>query len=364
VFFLCILYAFVVKNKMTTFYPGPSKIYPAVEGYLQDAFRTGVLSLNHRSPAFMDIMRQTMALLHKKLNIPTDYSIYFTSSATECWEIIAQSLAQTHSEHCYNGAFGQKWFEYSNKLLNDAQGNYFDLERSLSDQFEKAINPELLCLTHNETSNGTYISSDVLQKIRNATPALIAIDATSSLGGVALDWSLADVWFASVQKCLGLPAGMGIMICSPAALTHAASINDRRHYNSLLLMDDNFKKSQTHYTPNTLAIYLLMRVLDNIEPIKNIDLKIRQEAQNWYDFIENETDWNLLIQNPAVRSPTVIAISGSETRIQTIKQKCTEADIVLGNGYGLWQNNSFRIANFPAIESWEIEKLKSILREN
>ncbi len=347
---------------MTTFYPGPSKVYPAVESYLQDAFSEGVLSLNHRSTAFMDIMRQTLALLHQKLNIPADYSIYFTSSATECWEIVAQSLTQNQSTHFYNGAFGQKWFEYSSKLVSEPHGNRFDLEQSFSEH--SISDSEIICLTHNETSNGTYISADILQKIRQNTKALIAIDATSSLGGVCLDWKVADVWFASVQKCLGLPAGMGIMVCSPTALARATEINDQRHYNSLLFIDANFKKHQTHYTPNTLAIYLLMRVLENIAPITDIDLLINKRASDWYKFIETETDWQLLIQNPAVRSPTVIAVSGTETQVKAMKQKCKEADVVLGNGYGDWKNNSFRIANFPAIESWEIEKLKAILRKN
>jgi phosphoserine aminotransferase len=349
---------------MTTFYPGPSKIYPAVEGYLQDAFKTGILSMNHRSVVFMDIMRLTIELLHQKLNIPADYSICFTSSATECWEIISQSLTKKQSSHFYNGAFGQKWFEYAKKIVCGSQGYFFDLEKSLSANFVSEIDSEIICLTHNETSNGTYISNDILQKIRTNTDALIAIDATSSLGGVALDWQVADVWLASVQKCLGLPAGMGIMVCSPAAMVRARQINDQQHYNSLLFIDQNFKKFQTHYTPNTLAIYLLMRVLEKIENICEIDLIINSRAADWYKFIETETDWKLLIQNPAVQSPTVIAVSGMETQVQAIKQKCVQADIVLGNGYGTWQNNSFRIANFPAIESWEIEKLMSILKKN
>ncbi len=349
---------------MITFYPGPSKIYSAVEGYLHDAFKTGVLSLNHRSTAFMDIMRQTIDLLHQKLNIPVDYSIYFTSSATECWEIVAQSLTQNQSTHFYNGAFGQKWFEYADKLVSHAQGHRFEIESLFSDSFVSNIKSEIICLTHNETSNGTFISTDILQKIRKNTDTLIAIDATSSLGGVVLDWQLADVWFASVQKCLGLPAGMGIMVCSPTALVRATQINDRQYYNSLLFINDNFKKHQTHYTPNTLAIYLLMRTLDNIDNIADIDLMVTKRAADWYKFIEIETDWQLLAQNPIVRSPTVIAVSGTEQQVLAIKQKCTDAGIVLGNGYGSWKNNSFRIANFPAIESWEIEKLMAILNKN
>ena len=49
---------------MITFYPGPSKIYPQVELYLQDAYQSGTLSMNHRSQGFMDVLKETLRLMH------------------------------------------------------------------------------------------------------------------------------------------------------------------------------------------------------------------------------------------------------------------------------------------------------------
>ncbi|MFC0186242.1 hypothetical protein ACFFJX_28975 [Pseudarcicella hirudinis] len=98
---------------MITFYPGPSKVYSQIGDYMQDAFKSGILSVNHRSPECVEMVRNTINLLHKKLDIPADYSVYFISSATEAWEIIAQSLVKENSFHVYNGAFGKKWFEYT-----------------------------------------------------------------------------------------------------------------------------------------------------------------------------------------------------------------------------------------------------------
>lgn len=68
---------------MITFYPGPSKVYPAVADYAAEAIRTGIVSLNHRSAGFMDIVQETMRLLRLKLAIPNGYHIAFVSSATE-----------------------------------------------------------------------------------------------------------------------------------------------------------------------------------------------------------------------------------------------------------------------------------------
>ncbi|MEL7002780.1 MAG: aminotransferase class V-fold PLP-dependent enzyme, partial [Bacteroidota bacterium] len=66
------------------------------EKYVKEAYNEGILSANHRSQSFMDLYKKTQDLLRAKLNVPEDYFIFFTSSATECWEIIAQSLIDTH----------------------------------------------------------------------------------------------------------------------------------------------------------------------------------------------------------------------------------------------------------------------------
>ncbi|MFN8343819.1 MAG: aminotransferase class V-fold PLP-dependent enzyme [Spirosomataceae bacterium] len=362
---------------MITFYPGPSKVYPQVEGYLQDAYRSGILSMNHRSQGFMDVLRETLRLMHAKLNIPDDYTVYLISSATEAWEIIAQSLTAHHSAHHYNGAFGKKWFSYASHIVPQTSGSLFPIDQTLPYHlFEHENNAtrtefnrerlrqyEVLCLTHSETSNGTQIRREELAQMRSMTDALMAIDATSSLGGVVFDWTLGDVWLASVQKCLGLPAGMGIMVCSPKALEKAGKVNDVLRYNSLLFIHENFEKYQTHYTPNTLGVYLLMRVMEQVENIRQISRRSEKRAEEWYAFLENETNWQPLVQNPATRSDTVIAVKGDGQAITEVKKAALQAGITLGNGYGEWKNTTFRIANFPAIEEGEIEKLKEFLRK-
>ena len=360
---------------MITFYPGPSKIYPQVEQYLQDAYRSGILSMNHRSQSFMDVLKETMRLMREKLAIPADYSIYLVSSATEAWEIVAQSLTQQHSAHHYNGAFGKKWFSYATHIVPQTSGSLFPINQTLPYHLfqegeeraafnrQRLSDYEVLCLTHSETSNGTQIRMQELAEIRSLTPALIAIDATSSMGGVAFDWTLGDVWFASVQKCFGLPAGMGIMVCSPNALEKARQVNDILRYNSLLFVHENFEKYQTHYTPNTLGVYLLMRVMEQLEPIAAIDQRTVERAAHFYQFLENETSWEPLVTNNATRSDTVIAVKGEPQAIAALKKDATLVGITLGNGYGEWKNNTFRIANFPAIEDEEIEQLRSFLRK-
>ena len=83
-------------------------MYPQVATYLQDAMNEGILSQNHRSTPFMEMLKVCISVFKQKQNIPDDYEVYFTSSATECWEIVSQSLVKNHSHHIFNGAFGEK----------------------------------------------------------------------------------------------------------------------------------------------------------------------------------------------------------------------------------------------------------------
>ena len=297
----------------------------------------------------MDVVKETVRLLHEKLDIPADYHVALVSSATECWEIVAQSLTAEASLHPHNGAFGKKWAEYAYKIKQPT---------SLSDA-------DVLCIVQNETSNGTQVSMKTLAKFRREFSALIAVDAVSSMAGIAFDWTLADVWFASVQKCFGLPAGLAVLIYSPAALQRAEEIGENAHYNSLLFIHENFSKFQTPYTPNGLGIYLLMRVLQQVPPIAQVNAITKKRAADWYAFFEQEMSgylFRILISDTAIRSDTVIAVEGSEADIKAIKAAAQQAGITLGNGYGDWKNTTFRIANFPAITDEEIGTLKQFLQ--
>lgn len=334
---------------MITFYPGPSKVYPQVAEYAAEGVRTGIVSLNHRSAGFMTIVQETVRLLHEKLGIPADYHVALVSSATECWEIVAQSLTAHASLHPHSGAFGKKWAEYAYRIKPPTSLNEADV----------------LCIVQNETSNGTQVSMDTLAHFRRDFSSLIAVDAVSSMAGVAFDWSLADVWFASVQKCFGLPAGLAVLIYSPAALKRAEEIGENAHYNSLLFIHENFSKFQTPYTPNGLGIYLLMRVLQQVPGIADVSACTKQRAADWYAFFEQEmgaSPFNLLIDDSAIRSDTVIAVSGPERDIKAVKAAAQQAGITLGNGYGDWKTTTFRIANFPAITDEEIGTLMQFFR--
>jgi phosphoserine aminotransferase len=342
-----------------SFYPGPSRVHDAIPTYVAEAFRKGILSLNHRSEEFMDLAQQTTALLREKLGIPASYEIYFTTSATECWEIIAQSVVTRASIHFYSGAFGEKWFEYTKRLKEGATSLPFDRETKLESR--KVTGGDVICLTHNETSNGTQVDIETIRAFKEMNPGhLVAVDATSSMAGIALDFTAADVWFASVQKCFGLPAGLALMICSPRAVERTKELNERSHYNSLIFVKEMMDKHQTNCTPNVLGIYLLMRTLKKMQPIARVDKEVRKRAAAW-DRILQGAHVRYMVNNKEVRSMTVLALTGNEDHISQLKEKARRKGFLLGEGYGALKKSSFRIANFPALRSEEIRELMKFL---
>jgi phosphoserine aminotransferase len=164
-----------------------------------------------------------------------------------------------------------------------------------------------------------------------------------------------------VQKCFGLPAGLGLLILSPRAIKHAQNVGEKKHYNSLSFMVTMMEKWQTPYTPNVLGIYLLMRVLEKSEHIATIDKKLEARYTDWLRFLSKRKTISHLVKNESVHSHTVIPVTGNSETVASIKKLAKKQGILLGEGYGEFKPVTFRIANFPALKQAEINKLKRFL---
>ena len=349
---------------MITFAPGPSKVYDALPHYLQDAYTQGILSANHRSGAFMQLYQETEQLMREKLHMPDDYKLLFTSSATESWEIISQSIVEQASFHIYSGSFGKKWLDYAKHIIPSTNALKIEANQAIDVaglEIEESF--DLLAITQNETANATQVPMSVIEAIGEKFPEkMIAVDTTSSMGGIELNFALADIWYASVQKCFGLPAGLGLLIVSPKAVEKALRKGEKGRYNSLNFMLENAAGYQTHYTPNVLGIYLLNRVLKDMKEIQHVDAGLRTRMQKLENAIAQSEKYRMLVDNDQTRSTTVMAMAGSEELISAVKKAAEKDGMQLGSGYGPLKPTSFRIANFPAITDAEFDRLIEFLK--
>lgn len=349
---------------MITFAPGPSKVYDALPKYMQDAYNQGILSANHRSNAFMHLYQETEQLMREKLHMPDDYKILFTSSATESWEIISQSIVEKASYHIYSGSFGKKWFEYAKHIIPASAALKIEANQSVDvPNLEIGEGFDLIAVTQNETANASQVPMSIITEIGRKYPEkMIAVDTTSSMAGIELDFSLADIWYASVQKCFGLPAGLGILIVSPKAIEKTERKGEKGRYNSLSFILENAAGYQTHYTPNVFGIYLLNRVLKDMQEIQHVDARIRSRMRKLENCIAQSSKFRMLVDNDQTRSSTVMAVAGNEELISVVKKAAEKEGMQLGSGYGPLKPTSFRIANFPAITDAEFDRLIEFLK--
>jgi phosphoserine aminotransferase len=127
-------------------------------------------------------------------------------------------------------------------------------------------------------------------------------------------------------------------------------------------MSEMMDRWQTTHTPNVLGIYLLNRALHRMKPIRNIDTETTRRARAWFAFLNTQTSWKPLIRKSSVRSKTVITLEADSAIIEKLKHSARKHGLLLGDGYGEYKQNTFRIANFPALTHQEIGRLMSFLK--
>lgn len=352
-------------SQFVSFNVGPSQLDAAVPGLLQEIAASGLLSLSHRGREFEAVYAEAEAGLRSQLDVPSDYRVYFVSSATESWSVLAECLVRERALHVWSGSFGERWAQQAQRLHPATVSLRFGVNEDPADLLlPAAAGIELVALTHNETSNTTRLSDDFIRAMRERYPAaIVAVDVTSSLGGDALPWSAADVWFGSVQKCLGLPAGLGVLICGPRAVARAAELNVQQQYNNLVAMEKYAQKRQTTHTPNVLGIALLAGVLRSRAPIAEVASTLAKRAEAYYKLIEGHSVLRPLVSREASRSMVTIGVQAEAEVIERVKAEARAQGLLVASGYGEWKPTSLRIANFPALGEADVARLMAFLQQ-
>ena len=351
-----------MRKQKLYFTPGPSALYFTVEEHIRKALREQIPSISHRSKEFSSIYQETDEKLRQLVSLPDDYAIFFASSATEIWERLLQSLVTSSTLHLTNGAFSNRFYQVASKLAYSAQkiqaepGGVVEISQLPAD-----LNPELVGITHNETSTGAQQPLKDFQAIRDLYPeSLIAVDAVSSFPVVNLPFDLVDSVYLSVQKCFGLPAGLGVWMVNQRSIDKAMALapTGRSSYHGIDTYFPNYKKFQTPSTPNVLNIYLLGQVIgDMLE--KGLD-KIRMESKYksaiLYHLLESKQQIKPFVEAADCRSETVI-VGESIDNTQSLLEQLNQRGMVVGSGYGEFKKSHLRIANFPTHSKEQVEML-------
>ena len=356
-----------MKNTYLT--PGPSELYFTVDFHLKQAFKKGIPSISHRSNEFRSIYSSIKEDLPQLLNLPDNFKILFTSSATEVWERITQNLISKESFHFTNGAFADKFVDTVKSYQNTPgvyrveEGQAFDLST-----FEIPESAELISITQNETSTGTRFPLEDISMIRQKYPQqIITVDAVSSIPYEKFDFTKIDTLYFSVQKCFGLPAGLGIWLVNERCEEKANLIKEQNgslgSYHSLPSLLKMYEKDQTPETPNVLGMYLFSKVIQDIlsKGIDQIRREINYKAALMYQTLSVHNLLNPFVRNEEIRSKTVIVANHPD--VPMVLDFLKSNHLVVGNGYGKFKNLHIRIANFPTHSKELFERLADKIDE-
>ncbi len=337
---------------MKFFTPGPSELMPSYRKYLDEALDNNIGSTSHRGNEFREIMKNTIFSLKKLMNIPEEYHIFFLSSANEAMERVIQSLVETKSVHLVEGEFGKKWFNFSKGYGKEA------IALSNLDNMPES---DLICVTHNETSNGLLLD---LKKVYENKNTLLAVDCTSSAPYVEIDFTFVDACLFSVQKGFGMPAGLSVLIINDKCLQRAKELEEKNiitgPYHGFSVIYKKYLDYQTIETPNVLAIYILNKICEEFLAygLDNIRKEIDENAKTLYNYFDNQTKFPLLLKER--RSPYLLVLEATEN--EKIINYMKNNGIVIGTGYGVNKKDQLRIPNFFAHKKEDVEKLIKLFR--
>lgn len=356
--------------KKIFFTPGPSELYPTVSKHVVSALDNKIGTISHRSKQFQEIYAHAVSGLRTFLSIPDNYQILFLASATEIWERAIQNCVEHTSCHFVNGSFSKRFYEFAGELgrkgikIESPFGQGFYPEK-----VEIPSESEIICLTQNETSSGVQMPVEDINKIREKNKeALIFVDAVSSLPHPKFDFSKIDSTYFSVQKCFGLPAGLGIWLINERVIAKAEALQKKGlsigTYHTIPSLLSKAKANQTPETPNVLNIYLLGKVLEdfNTKGTEAMRKETDQKSKLIYNFLENSSVFTPAVKEVSHRSATTI-VANTKIPSPEVNKKLEPFEMTVGTGYGSYKEQQIRIANFPAHSPEQVEKLISTFQK-
>src|ERR1700761_2175638 len=341
---------------------GPSKVRPEQLAHLAEMSQ--VMGTSHRQAPVRDLVQRVREGLGELFSLPDGYEIALGNGGTTAfWESACAWLIRERSLHLTYGEFSQKFSKAAkvapflgDPILVEAEPGSAPAPRG-----DAAV--DLIGWAHNETSTGVMVP---VERPADAGDALIAIDATSGAGGLALDASQADVYYFAPQKGFASDGGLWLAALSPAAIARIEELDgagDRwqPEFLSLAVALDNSRKQQTYNTPALATLILLDDQIQWMLGNGGLDWCVSRTSDSssrlysWADASDFATPF---VSDTAKRSLVVGPIDfGADLDAGAIPKALRAKGIVDTEPYRKLGRNQLRIGMFPAVEPDDVEAL-------
>ncbi len=317
-------------------------------------------TIDHRGPEFA---RMTLTILDglKKIFASDGPVVIYAASGTGAWEAaLVNTLSPgDHVLMFETGHFAAQWRKMAERLglaVEMVPGDWRSgvdasaVQSRLSEDRDHSIKAVLV--VHNETSTGvTTRIAPIRQAIdRSSHPALLMVDAISSLGSIDYrhaEWGV-DVTVAGSQKGMMLPPGLSFNAVSDKALAASKQARMPRSYWSWDEMIASNRNGYFPFTPATNLLYGLHEAIAMLmeEGLENVFARHDRHAEATRRAVRA---WGLelLSRNPAEHSSALTAVMMPEGHDADAfrREVLARYDMSLGMGLGKLQGRVFRIGH-------------------
>ena len=317
-------------------------------------------TIDHRGPDFAALGGEVLAGIRTvfKTSGPV---VIFPSSGTGAWEAaLINALSPGDKVLTVEiGEFSRLWAELARRLGLDVQLIDSDwaravdpalVESALAADTEKKI--KAVMVVHNETSTGCTSRIPEIRKAMDRTghPALLLVDAVSSLGSMDLrhdEWGI-DVTVSGSQKGLMLPPGLGFNAISEKALAASRQSRFSKAYWSWEAMLGPNQTGFFPFTPATSLLYGLREALHMIQE-EGLENVFRRHARLAEATRAAVRAWGLpmVCENPSEYSDVLTAIRLPDGHDADAFRKIVleRFNMSLGAGLGRLKGKAFRIGH-------------------
>lgn len=287
--------------------------------------------------------------LRRLAGVGDDYEIIIVNgSGSTAMEMSVRSLVADNDTvlNVSVGAFGDLYHKLAQvngkkaAQLRFDYGRAMDMDR-LQEELER-VRPQVVTLTHNETSTGVTNDIETACEMVRRAGALPLVDGVSIFGGVDSPVAKARpaMYCTATQKALGLPAGFGIAFVAREAFEKAGKVQNRGYATDILAQRDKAVKNQTLTTPNgTLAnqMYVQLRYIVEQEGIESRYARHEKLRQMAADFVAQMPGYELFAPQ-GHRSPTTTCVQTPQgtsiADLKDLKERMRAKGYLFDPGYG------------------------------
>ena len=248
-------------------------IKEAAEAVLNfDGLNLSILEISHRSPNFVAVMDEAVALVKELLEVPAGYSVCFAQGGASLGFLMAgYNMIGDHKKSAYLNTG-----TWSDKAIKEAHffGDVDVIGSSKEDNYNhipKGYTVPTDCDYLHYTSNNTIFGTQ-FKEVPNTTIPLVC-DMSSDIFSKKVDISKFDLIYAGAQKNMG-PAGATLYIIKDEVFTR-----NRIKIPTMLNIETHVKKDSRFNTPPVYPIYVSMLNLRYLKSIGGVPAqqKINEE---------------------------------------------------------------------------------------